>query len=571
MKTPIFGFDDQSRGRTLAYNQLFNLYGEISEDKDGVAIGALYNTPGLDLVVTVGNGPIRAGGMASMAGTAYIISDVEVYSLSNTSVQTLIGSLPNPITTPVDMITNGSQMAIFDGVGGYLVPGGYPLTGGTVGGTMTGYAVGDTVNLIASNGTTNATAQIEVLTESGGSVETFQILTVNGTPVSGAFNPRPTQFSQASTDGSGAGLVITAPTYGPLAPVYTIPLPFTGAPGSATYQDGFGLVAVQGTQDFYQSNLYDLSIWDPLNFDTADANDDNIDALYSIHREIWVLKDTVIEVWINAGLAGFTFQRLEGVFPEVGIYAPNSVAKAGETLIWLAQTSQGNTVFVRNEGYAARMISTSSLNYEMQGYSTTTDAIAYVYQQSGHVFYVCTFPSAGTTWQYDVTTSEQLGIPCWNRLASFSNGAFSRHWGNALLSFNGMLLVGDYQNGNIYNYDPNTYTDNGQPRKWLRSWRALAEDHLDPIKISSLQISMDTGVNVPAGTNPQLVLRCSNDGGDTWPISVIGAAGKPGETRKRVKFNRLGSTRRNGGLTRLFELSSTDPFGVAIVGAEINV
>jgi hypothetical protein len=35
-------------------------------------------------------------------------------------------------------------------------------------------------------------------------------------------------------------------------------------------------------------------------------------------------------------------------------------------------------------------------------------------------------------------------------------------------------------------------------------------------------------------------------------------------------FRRLGSTRRNSGLDRIFELSSTDQFPVALIGADLE-
>jgi hypothetical protein len=113
-------------------------------------------------------------------------------------------------------------------------------------------------------------------------------------------------------------------------------------------------------------------------------------------------------------------------------------------------------------------------------------------------------------------------------------------------------------------------TDNGAPRKWLRSWRASQQPSEQPTRFTSLRIDMQTGIGVPDGTNPQVVMRYSDDGGHTWSREWFAGAGKSGETGRRVKFNRLASTRRNHGLDRIFELSSTDPFPVALLGAELE-
>lgn len=133
--------------------------------------------------------------------------------------------------------------------------------------------------------------------------------------------------------------------------------------------------------------------------------------------------------------------------------------------------------------------------------------------------------------------------------------------------FSGVL--GDYLTGNIYAFNPDTLTDNGSPRKWLRRWRALPGDTNSAITFSYLCVTMETGTEVPPGTNPQMVLRWSDDGGKTWSGNRIIPVGANGQTAFTVKANRLGSTSRFGGSTRIFELSSTDPFKVSLIGAEV--
>jgi uncharacterized membrane protein len=130
-------------------------------------------------------------------------------------------------------------------------------------------------------------------------------------------------------------------------------------------------------------------------------------------------------------------------------------------------------------------------------------------------------------------------------------------------------ILGDYLTGNIYVFDPNTVTDNEQPRKWLRRWRALPSETTSAVSFSYLSIDMETGTDVPAGTNPQVVLRWSDDGGKTWAGNRIIPVGPTGQTTWVVKFNRLGSTQRFSGSTRMFELSSTDPFKAILLSAEV--
>lgn len=162
-----------------------------------------------------------------------------------------------------------------------------------------------------------------------------------------------------------------------------------------------------------------------------------------------------------------------------------------------------------------------------------------------------------------------------------TGGAFAETNGPLTLSFSsppgtssgvpaGPNVVGDYRNGNIYSFNLDQPTDNGTQRRWLRRWRALAQPDPNPHRFVRLTIQMETGAQVPDGTAPLIELRWSDDGGHRWSNRMICAAGPPGATAQRVFFTPLGSTRRDTGLDRIFELSSSDPCKIAIISAELE-
>lgn len=344
-------------------------------------------------------------------------------------------------------------------------------------------------------------------------------------------------------------------------------------PGPATEYDTFALTHQQGTNIVWQSNASDLTSWNALSFAFADSLSGNVVALRMVNRLLYVMKTDSTEIWTDQGTSPFAFARLSGPFTHYGCVAPHSPARLGDSLVWLTQTKQGQGQVVQAYGVnSPARISNHAIERQIQSYGNINDAIAYTYQQEGHAFYVLTFPSANVTWVYDGTASQQLGIAVWHQRGAFNpaNGSFSRHQGNCYAFFAGLNLVGDWQSGNIYALDLNTLTDNGAQRKWLRTWRALKNPVFTPRRFDSLQIDMQTGVGVPPNTSPELYIRWSDDGGHTWSNPVFGSAGALGKTGQRVKFNRLGSTRLNSGLDRIFELASTDQFSVGLMGAEIT-
>ncbi len=65
---------------------------------------------------------------------------------------------------------------------------------------------------------------------------------------------------------------------------------------------------------------------------------------------------------------------------------------------------------------------------------------------------------------------------------------------------------------------------------------------------------METGVGNGDVEDPQIILQYSNDGGHTWSNERWKSMGKIGEYGKRIRWNRLGSSR-----NRIFRILISDP------------
>jgi hypothetical protein len=313
------------------------------------------------------------------------------------------------------------------------------------------------------------------------------------------------------------------------------------------------------------------------------------------NREAWLFGTNSIEVWYDAGTPDFPLARIQGASNEIGCVAPFSVAKLDNSVFWLGQDARGRGIVYRNSGYTGIRASNHSIEWQIQQYGDLSDAIAYTYQQDGHSFYVLTFPTVQKTWVYDVTTQS------WHERAGWSNGEFVRYRPNCQVAFNSEVIVGDYENGNLYAYDLEVYSDNGAPQKWLRSWRPIpsGQNNLRRTAQHSLQLDCETGVGLSgivypalnnsaianiaiasvgiAGTNslnpnnvkidPQCMLRWSDDGGHTWSNEHWAPMGRIGQYGRRVFWRRLGMTMKLR--DRVYEVSGTDPVKIAIIGAEL--
>jgi len=340
---------------------------------------------------------------------------------------------------------------------------------------------------------------------------------------------------------------------------------FPGA-GTVGYLDGYFVFNEPNTQKFWVTSLLDGTSVDPLDFASAEGYPDNVVALNINHREIWLFGNNSIEVWYDAGNADFPMARIQGAFMELGCEAAYSVAKLDNMVYWLGSDARGRGIVYRGKGYNGERVSTHAIEFAIQNYATIADAIGYTYQQEGHAFYVLSFPTAGKTWAYDVSTA------LWHERAGFENGEFVRHRSNCQMSFNNEIIVGDYEDGRLYAFDLDVYADDTAIQKWLRSWRAIppGQNNLKRTAQHMLQLDCESGVglNNGQGSDPQVSLRWSDDGGHTWSNYHARTMGKIGEFGNRVIWRRLGMTLKLR--DRVYEASGTDPVKIAILGAELQ-
>ena len=331
--------------------------------------------------------------------------------------------------------------------------------------------------------------------------------------------------------------------------------------------DGFFIVNRQNTTQFAWSNLRDGFTWDSLNYATAESTPGNIVSLGKINNELWIFKNDKTEVWgdtestINGVVYPFT--RLNNGIIDIGCAAAWSVATINNAIFWLGANQQGQGIIWMASGYQPTRISSFSEEYAISKMSTISDAVAFCYQKRGHTFYQITFPSANRTFVYDLTTQ------MWHERGYYNSatGLNDRHRAQVFAAWNGKNYVGDYQNANLYELDEETYTDNGNIIKRIRTGGHVHSDR-KRMFFEEFEIDLERGVGLVTGqgNNPNAVLQWSDDGGFTWSNEYNGIIGKMGNYLARCHWHRLGMSR-----DRVFRLTISDPVKSVLIGARADI
>lgn len=330
------------------------------------------------------------------------------------------------------------------------------------------------------------------------------------------------------------------------------------------YLDGYFVFNDPDSQIWYISALLAGGTIDGLDFASAETFPDQLITHLAYRRELWLFGAKSTEVWFNAGLPDFPFQRIQGAILEFGCVAPHSAVSSDDGIYWLGQSERGHGVVYRAEGYNPQRISTHAVEEAIQRLSTISDAVAFTYQHAGHAFYVLTFPTGEQTWVYDAATR------LWHerRYRDPLTGHLGRHRAQAYAFFAGTHLVGDYETGAIYALDADTYTDDGAEIVRIRTAPHLFGGEEEFVAYHEFQLILETGVGLDGGatpgTDPQVMLQWSNDGGHTWSAEHWVSAGRLGAYRHEAMWRRLGRAR-----DRVFRVTLTDPVKVALLNARI--
>lgn len=115
MKTPILGSAYVARSVNAADNRMINLFPEIVPE-GGKEPAFLQRAPGLRLLATLGNGPVR--GLWTFGGYGYAVSGDKLYKIDSFWAATVKGTVTG--SGPVSMVDNGTQLFIAAGANGFI-------------------------------------------------------------------------------------------------------------------------------------------------------------------------------------------------------------------------------------------------------------------------------------------------------------------------------------------------------------------------------------------------------------------------------------------------------------------
>jgi hypothetical protein len=325
----------------------------------------------------------------------------------------------------------------------------------------------------------------------------------------------------------------------------------TDFPGAerAEYLDGYAIVVHQGSM-YINETPHVFTGWNALDFAAAEASpDDVLDGIVD-HRQYFAGGRDSIEVFENSGDADFPLTRVPGGLIELGIGSVGAFTKQSNTVFFYA--SDGTIRML--DGYNPQRISTHAVEQSIEDYADKR-CTAFSFMEAGHA--MVSFTWAEGTWVYDLSTA------LWHQRKSHDE---DRWRPLTILRAYDRWLVLDHATNKLGALDPDATTEFGETMRWTATAPSVNSEN-DFLRHQRLELVFENGVGVLSGqgSDPQAMLRFSDDGGRTWSNEYWRSIGAQGDYRARAVWNRLGMAR-----DRVYEVTISDPVRRTLVQAILN-
>ena len=329
---------------------------------------------------------------------------------------------------------------------------------------------------------------------------------------------------------------------------------------SATFFDNYFVLTWDGTNKIFISGSLDGTSYNGLDFASAEVQPDNVLAVVNQQENLLIFGTNTIETWYDAGTVNFPFQRIDGGTIERGCAAALTPVKEDNSVFFLGD----DLIFYRLDGTLPKRVSTHAIEEAWRQYSVVSDAYCFSYTFQGHKFIVLTFPNANATWVYDIATS------LWHERDSWDifNNSYGRWRGSSVANVYNRTLIGDAYSGQIGYIDNTVFTEFGNTMRALMVAPVIHNDRRRVFfPLFELDIEQGVGITTGQGSDPQIMLDWSDDGGRVFKgFQLWQSMGKIGEYNKRLRWLRLGQSR-----NRMYRVQISDPVPRVIIAAHANM
>lgn len=338
----------------------------------------------------------------------------------------------------------------------------------------------------------------------------------------------------------------------------TVTDPDAGTVKDLIWVDGYYLLT--DGEYLIVTELNDPTSINPLKYGSSEVDPDPVLGVLKLRNEPHALNRYTIEVFENAGGAGFPFARINGAQITRGVAGTHAATVWNDAIAFVGGgRNEAVSVYLGANAQTTR-IATDEVDRILAGYSAAqlSECIVESKVDGGENCLLVHLP--GETLCYDATASSGIGQPVWFVLRSSG-----RYRGRNLVHVDGRWYVGDTWSPELGYLDDRDGRHFGADVPWEFATPVLYNGGKSGI-IHRLELTGLTG-RAPFGLDPTVTTAHSHDGA-TWSQEWPARTGRLGERDARVCWFGLGMIRH--WRVQRFSGRSSARFTVARLDAEVE-
>jgi len=309
--------------------------------------------------------------------------------------------------------------------------------------------------------------------------------------------------------------------------------------------------------DIVFSDLNDPLTVDSLNVMSAESKPDDMKAVHTHKQQLYCFGDKTIQPAYNDASAGSPPYRFAlNATQEIGVDAIHSISSNNNAMYFLGSDLN----IYQYTGLTQNPVGNPAIGQAIERYTATSDAFGECFTIDNMNFYLISFPTANETWLY----SEGAGV--WTNLA---HGDGDQHLISSYEYVYGKHLVSDRRNGNIYELDFDTFTDNGETIHRQRDTISINGGTFGrpgaTVFMNNLRLEIESGTSLVTAES-QIIMQYSDDNGRSWSAERWLSIGEQGEYAHELVWWGLGTFK-----SRMFRFKMTDAIKWVLIKLSADV
>jgi hypothetical protein len=298
---------------------------------------------------------------------------------------------------------------------------------------------------------------------------------------------------------------------------------------------------------------------DNLNADyiaRAESKPDDTVRVFVWREQLYIFCTGTVEVWYFTGAGDPPIARVSNATMPVGLAALHSVQATDEYIYFLGDDRR----VYRFSATQPENITSIAISHELDQLGDLSGAIGDVVSIEGQSFYKLNVQ--GKTFVFNESSK------AWFNLSTTANEDMYRF--DSFVECYGKRLCAD--GGSVLELNLDAYDNNGEVIINERIFGPITSRDLgvggDNALMSRIWLNLETGTGLATGqgSNPQLMVSVSTDGGDSFTNEQDVLAGRTGEGDTKVSYDYLKYFK-----SLFIKVRCSDPVFLSLYGADIEV